>query len=985
MCLIVRRKEAAMAKKSEFNGLYQGVKEEIDGVAVAYTRKGNYSVFFRMKNPVQQYCANPDSYYEALNLFEGIVRTLGEGYALQKQDIFSRQSFTRPDGELKFLSDAYMRHFEGRQYTELTTYLVMTQEVKAGIFSVFDRKKWNDFWVKYQKVCDILKQNKIEFEVLNVEQVTEYLHRFLGVSFRKGAFSFDNFKSMDTYVKMGEKSFRMMDLVDIDEVNLPPTVKPFTHRNSYPVDLFSFLGTVPDAECVIFTQTLIVPNQRRENARLENNMKRKNNIKDPANLMAAADIKRLMEDIVQDNKMLVYTNYTVMVVVKGGEKELEKPYNFIEKSFYDVGVSINKSSYNQLELFINSFPGNEFSLKHYERFLCPHDAAICFLFKEHLKTDEDTPVTTYYTTRQGVPVAVDITGKEGKEKHTTNSNFFSLGPSGSGKSFHMNSVVRQLFEQGTDIVLVDTGNSYEGLCDYNNGRYISYTEEKPITMNPFRITEGEWNIEKQNFLKSLVFLIWKGPDAVVSNIESTLMDNVIQAYYTAYFHPSTGFSKKKRDELTAQLLLEARTMPQGFMEGVNRTRVSRRKLLDRVRKLENLAERGVGGEASNARKMVDTLLQQNGLHRSDLEDIERDRKQLDNELIQYVEAEIDEREERLMDIKVESLSFNTFYEFCLQYIPLECQWNGIQFDMNNFKYSIQLFYRGGKFERTLNDDMDESLFDQPFIVFEVDAIKDDPQLFPIVTLIIMDVFIQKMRLKKNRKALIIEEAWKAIASPLMADYIKYLYKTVRKFWGIVGVVTQELDDIISNETVKESIINNSEITILLDQSKFKERFGPIAKLLGLSETEQRKIWSINRLDNKEGRAFFKEVYIRRGNYGEVFGVEEPPECYMAYTTERLEKDALKLYVSRYGDYERGIAAFCKDWKSMFPKSGKPDEFAAVVNASLRVYRDEYPDASEERLVGIYCQAWEAFDKAFGGASRKQVFAKHINEEKTIYR
>lgn len=90
----------------------------------------------------------------------------------------------------------------------------------------------------------------------------------------------------------------------------------------------------------------------------------------------------------------------------------------------------------------------------------------------------------YYTDRQGVPVAIDISGKEGKNKITDNSNFFCLGPSGSGKSFHMNSVVRQMWEQNTDVVMVDTGNSYEGLCEYVGGKYISYTDEHPITMNP---------------------------------------------------------------------------------------------------------------------------------------------------------------------------------------------------------------------------------------------------------------------------------------------------------------------------------------------------------------------------------------------------------------------------------------------------------------------------------------------------------------------
>lgn len=668
---------------------------------------------------------------------------------------------------------------------------------------------------------------------------------------------------------------------------------------------------------------------------------------------------------------------------------MARPFNYVEKCFYDLGIGINKCAYNQLELFINSFPGNEYSLRDYERFLCPHDAAICFMFKESIKQDEDTPLRINYTTRQGVPVAVDITGKEGKEKLTTNSNFFSVGPSGSGKSFHMNSVVRQLFEQKTDIVMVDTGNSYEGLCAYNNGRYIAYSEEKPITMNPFRITEEENNIEKQNFLKSLIFLIWKGADARISKVEDTLMDNVIQAYYHAYFHGFDGFSKEERKEIREQLLLEMRTSSGNneVMQDLSARNRKRKKLTARIKKLENLAERGVDGEKENARRAIDFILKDNGLDREDLDDKAEgsEARKLDNEIVQYVEMEIDDREDELRAIKVESLSFNTFYEFCLQYIPLECKWNNIRFEMDKFKYAVKLFYKGGKFENTLNDDMDTTLFEEPFIVFEVDAIKDDPLLFPIVTLIIMDVFIQKMRLKPNRKALIIEEAWKAIASPLMANYIKYLYKTVRKFWGIVGVVTLELDDIIGNVTVKEAIINNSEITIMLDQTKFKERFGDIAQMLGLSPVEQTKIWSINHLDNKEGRAFFKEVYIRRGNKGEVFGVEESPECYMAYTTELLEKNALKVYVARFGGYEKGIEHFCRDWKLLFPKSGKPDEFAAIVNRSMDIYRDKHPKVGRAELTDIYNRAWEDFDEKFKGAKKPQVFGKYIQDENHIWR
>lgn len=237
-------------------------------------------------------------------------------------------------------------------------------------------------------------------------------------------------------------------------------------------------------------------------------------------------------------------------------------------------------------------------------------------------------------------------------------------------------------------------------------------------------------------------------------------------------------------------------------------------------------------------------------------------------------------------------------------------------------------------DHMLNSDLDTSLFDEKFIVFEIDKIKDDPILFPIVVLIIMDVFLQKMRIKKGRKALIIEEAWKAIASPTMAEYIKYLYKTVRKFHGIAGVVTQELNDVIDSPIVKEAIINNSDIKILLDQSKFRDRYDEIASILGLSPLQRQQIFTVNALDNHDGRNFFREVWICRGQTSDVFGVEEPPECYWAYTTERAEKEALKIYRHYYGDFQEAISAIERDRK----KAGvnRYLDFARKVNQHAKV-------------------------------------------------
>ncbi len=873
-------------RKKIFQDIYFSV-EETDGVGVLYTKSGEYSAVLRMENPVQKYSANIDSYYEFSHLFTAIAQTLGEGYAIHKQDIISRKEFKNEDGDKhEFLSESYFRYFKGRVYTDSATYITITQESKKSRLLSFDNKKWRDFLVKIRKVQDQLKDAGIAAHFLNKEEASEYVDRFFAMNFKDKIVSMSNFKVDEESIDMGDKRCKVYSLVDVDCANLPSDIRPFTNievnNTSMPVDLMSLVDNIPGAEVVVYNQIVYMPNQKRELALLDKKKNRHASMPNPSNQMAVEDIKRVQEVVAKENKQLVYTHYNFVVGVSP-DTDLQKCTNHLENSFGRMGIHISKRAYNQLELFVNSFPGNCYGMSdEYDRFLTLGDAASCLMYKEKIQHSEDTPLKVYYTDRQGVPVAIDITGKEGRNKLTDNSNFFCLGPSGSGKSFHMNSVVRQLWEQNTDVVMVDTGNSYEGLCEYVGGKYISYTEEKPITMNPFRINREELNVEKTGFLKNLVLLIWKGSQGTVTKTEDRLIDQVITEYYDTYFNGFTGFTPPLREDLRKSLIID-----------------------DRNRSHQNPDET----EAQREERL---------------------------------ERTINQIEQRRKELKVESLSFNTFYEFSVQRIPDICSENSIGgIDISTYRYMMKDFYRGGNHDKTLNENMDSSLFDETFIVFEIDAIKDDPLLFPIVTLIIMDVFLQKMRIKKNRKVLVIEEAWKAIASPLMAEYIKYLYKTARKFWASVGVVTQEIQDIIGSEIVKEAIINNSDVVMLLDQSKFKERFDTIKSILGLTDVDCKKIFTINRLENKDGRSFFREVFIRRGSTSNVYGVEEPHECYMTYTTERAEKEALKLYKSELQcSHQEAIEAYCRDWDASgisksLPFAQKVNQAGHVLNLSTR--------------------------------------------------
>lgn len=911
-----------------FEDIYFSV-EDVENKGIIYTKKGDYSAVLEMENPIKKYSADTDSYYDFTTLMASVIQVLGEGYALHKQDVFVRKNFDmsrvaakKKKGSKKaFLSEAYFRFFNGREYTEATTYLVITQKGKKGGIHTYDNSKWRDFLVKIQKVSDRLKSGEINCRFLSAAECKAYADRFFAFDFKNKNISMSDFKVDSEKIGMGNKQIKVYSLLDVDNIGLPGNIRPYTdvsvNNAVISQDLLADIDHVPGVDSIVYNQVIFLPNQKREMMKLDKKKNRHASIPNPNNQIAVEDINAVQTELARNGKILVYAHYN-LIVQTSSDYDFQKVTNSLENIFARYNIHISKRAYNQLELFVASFPGNCFRLNQdYDQFLTLSEAALCLMYKERQAVGDDSALKCYYTDRQGLPLAVDTSGKEGKKRYTNNSNFFVLGPSGSGKSFFMNTVMRQYREQDTEIVIIDTGDSYEGLCSYFDGTYISYSKEKPISMNPFKVTDAEYNEnfgEKKNFLKSLIFQLFKGAE-FPTKLEDAVINQTIVEYYEEYFHPFEGFNEEERKEMKNKLLLEDKKngeydkfeeeLEERYGDEYKIEELEYKKLSDREKRVSEKLKAVIEDKAATEGEKE---VAQRALQRLTPEVIE-------NKYLMRIEHQIDKIERQKKKLKVTELSFNSYYEFAVERIPQIMKLQNIQFNIHDFATILQAFYKGGENESILNNDIDGSLFDEKFIVFEIDKVKDDPVLFPILTLIIMDVFTQKMRIKKGRKCLVIEEAWKAIATPVMADYIKYLYKTARKHWAMVGVVTQEIQDITSSPIVKETIINNSDVFMLLDQSKFKDKFDDIKATLSLTDIDCKKIFTINRLDNHEGRSRFQEVFIKRGQDGEVYGVEEPPECYINYTTEKVEKEAFKFYRKQLkGSYQHGIEVFVKDWK-----------------------------------------------------------------------
>jgi GTPase SAR1 family protein len=812
-----------MSGKNEFKLPYLGIDTGI-GEDLLYGLNGEFSVVIYMENPVNQYAADAEAFENFHSVFMNLAGIIGEGHIIQKIDVVSKAVYAAAPAK-EYLQESYNRHFSGRIFNKQQTYLVITRQPSFSRFYKFDSSALRDFRQMISKVMDILVAGGTMPSLLQEREINKLVLRTMAMNFSEGPVALENYKSGESGICMGDRTIRCIPLIDIDQIELPREIPVFDNLaeggkvRDFPVDMLSFLFRVPEFDCLLYHQVIEIPSQSKVLAGLELKKKRHSGIPDPVNSICVEDISMLLDDVARDNQMLVNAHFNIVVCAKN--EHISKSCNFIESALFQMGVVPSKNAYNQMELFRTCLPGNAVELKKYDLFLTTAEAALCLFLKESPGKDEASGFLVRFTDRKGVPVAIDPEDLPMAMGRINNRNKFVLGPSGTGKSFLMNSLLEQYQLYNMDVMIIDTGHSYSGLCSYFGGKYITYSEAEPITMNPFVMSEHEYNIEKKDFISTLIILCVKGQDGTATQLERDIWSNVIGAYYANWFNP-------------------------------------------------------------------------------------------------------------LPDVPIiTTLCFDTFYEFAIYKIPLIMREESVPFDFDEARFILKKFYRGGEFDMILNEPGDTSLLNERFIIFEIDNLKEHRLLFPLVTLIIMDLYIQKLRHRNGfRKLLAIEEAWKSISSPLMAGFLVFVYKTARKFWGEIITVTQDLEDIIGNEIVKNTIVSSSDTVILLDQTKFKESYKEIAALLSISETEQRKIFSINQLDNRSGRGRFKEVYIRRGAVGEVYGVEVSLEQYLCYTTEKPEKLAVESYVSRFGSYPEGLDAFVSDLKSSGLSIG---EFVASVN------------------------------------------------------
>jgi len=789
------------------------------------SKQGDITLAFEVVLP-EIFTLSTDDFEALHQAWVKAIRLLPNHSILHKQDWFVEANypgdFTRT--EQSFLSASSERFFNERPYLDHVCYLFLTKKpdgrkpssalasnlLRPGLVpaQTIESKLLETFLEKAGQFAKILQDSGyIQLRRLNgdelagTEEQPGLLERYCYLLHPQERPVIRDIE-VGPELKIGNLYCQLFTLADVED--LPGLCGPRINYDRYSTDKtkFSVGFAAPLGQLLpcnhLYNQYVVIGDAQATIKKLESKRLRLQSLSaySRENGISRDATNNFLNEAIGQQRMPVKAHFNILTWTDQKEK-VKDVKNTVSAALAQMDARTRQETASAAQIYWAGMPGNEADLPAEETFDTFAEQATCFLNMETSYRSSLSPVGIRLGERiNGLPVQVDISDEPITKGICTNRNKFILGPSGSGKSFFTNHMMRSYLEQGAHCVIVDVGHSYRGLCDLENGYYFTYSETEPIAFNPFFIQEDELDTEKKESIKTLLLALWKKDDESFSRSEYVSLSNALQAYF--------DYVKQQPDVFPC---------------------------------------------------------------------------------------------------------FNSFYEFLKGIFLRKLRQEGIKekdFDIDNFLYVLKPYYQGGEYDYLLNARKNLDLLAQPMIVFELDAIKDHPILFPTVTIIIMEVFINKMRkLKGVRKIILIEEAWKAIMRQGMAEYIKYLFKTVRKFFGEAIVVTQEVDDIISSSIIKDAIINNSDCKILLDQTKYINKFQHIQDLLGLTEKEKTLILSMNKANDPARK--YKEVFISLGGQlSKVYRTEVSLEEYLAYTTEEKEKIKVQAYTKKYGSIRKGI-------------------------------------------------------------------------------
>jgi conjugation system TraG family ATPase len=758
--------------------------EIIDKVFPIYTvednllvsKKGDITVAYKLVLP-QIYSLDLISIDRINRMFDKFIRSFPEDTIIQKQDYFYQdkieKAITKDD---LFLSRSDNGFFYKKPTSSHECYLLITKNSKKktdlnmrpNLYKNHIKEADTFLKIVTASVSFLEKEDFFTVKKLNDDEIIKIIYQYFSLSKEGNASLTDLF--FDKRLQVGNNYGEIYAITSPDQ--LPIILNPTKKNVDFSTQKTNFQIPFIQPLCLglqcnhIYNQVIYIDKSELIFSKLKTKLNQFKSlaILSKENEVTYNQIDELVHTVIEDELKLVNQHFNI-ILWNTDEVQLENNINQLKNAFKELGIMPYQIKYGIKDLFMNNAPGATAYIPEMYRFTGISEQVPVFLnFESYYKNNKNGVL--FCDRKNEAPVRVDLWDAPLKNGLIVNRNRLIFGPSGTGKSFLINHIASQYYEQGHHIVMIDIGNSYKKLCQLVKGKYYAYDIDKPLSFNPFYINGTEdINTDKKIFLTSIILFLWKGEDAF-----------------------------RREEKQIIGLYLDR------FYEYIS----------------------------------------------------------TNNHIFP---------------------NMSSFYEFVDENYVMDDE--SKYFDKMSFQLSLKDFHQG-KYSQILNSKDKINLSQERFIVFEMDNIKDDPVLFPLVTMLCIDVIMDKIRnMPEVKKSIFIDECWKPISKGEMAEFIKYLYKTVRKFYGEVAIATQDVEDILDT-AAGPAMINNTDTMILLSHKKKMAAKDKFANYLSFTEPDLEKLFSTDK----------REVFIKMGNLSNVYKVGVSPERYACYTSNADENNSI---------------------------------------------------------------------------------------------
>lgn len=206
---------------------------------------------------------------------------------------------------------------------------------------------------------------------------------------------------------------------------------------------------------------------------------------------------------------------------------------------------------------------------------------------------------------------------------------------------------------------------------------------------------------------------------------------------------------------------------------------------------------------------------------------------------------------------------NEYYKFLRTYEQTERE--SKKFDIEELSLMLER-YAFGEYSFLLNSEENIDVTYDTLIGFDLES-ASKTEYFPIVILIVLNITMEKIKRRRGvKKLLIIDEALDFLLDKKMGEFIAHLYRTYRKKEGGIWIAAQNVNFIEKMpDIIRESVVGNSDIKIILDHRKYRESYPALSRTLSFTEND------INMLDSIQTTDSWRQFMIKIGSHSFIFG------------------------------------------------------------------------------------------------------------------